>query len=923
VLAQQATDETQTIVITGSHLPRVDTETPSPVQIITAEDLQKSGYTTVAEVLQHLTSNGQGTLSQGFSSAFAAGATGISLRGLKTSATLVLIDGHRMAPYPLYDDGHTSFVDVSNLPFDAVERIEILKDGASAIYGSDAMAGVVNIILKKSMIGTKVAAESGTTTEGGGATTHASIMHGVGDYDQDGYNAYFNLEFRHQDDITYEQRAGDGAWQNLNWSGVGGVNKTPGVITPQNPIPSTLSPYLINPNVPFSGASNSSYFYPGGACGSYAQLASGGCAYQNPHAEIEPRTQNINLLGSFVKKIQGGWKLDVKASLFDSQTEQYPQFGSNGSMLTFPTSFTPLIAVAGGTPHLVGTTIPTITVPSNYPGNPFGVPAVINGVIPGAPLPNTQLNSLSTRLVADLTGSLGVWDIDTSAGYTRIATTQTMIGNLNVPALNAALNRAVNPFLITGPNSAADMAAIFPTATANVTSELDFIELHASRSFFRLPGGDLQFSTGGSFMRDALSAPAPALVGAGVISGNDNSNFTFAAGTQSTASAYAEIVAPILKSFEADGSLRYDHVSGTSDATTPKVGFKWTPNKAFALRGTASQGFRAPNPAETGRSGEVYQAFSTNDPVLCPGGIPTAGNIAKGSVVSACNFAPLQLLTANPNLLPEKSISETLGVVIEPVKGWSSTVDLYQITINNQVFPGAPSSTPVRGAPVQTQCADGNGGTYTCTPSVGPIVYYTSTFINASSVKTNGVDLDTRYKFHLGEYGNLLANLQWTHIFNYIFTEGGASYQLAGTHGPFLVGADTGNPKDKIQLILTWDRGPIQVATTFNWMSGFNLIDPSNGMTNCASGAAADGWFPGIPPPNQYCKVGSFLETDMSARYVVDKKLSVHAAITNLFNQAPPVDLNTFGGGQLPFNPSMHLPGAIGRFVSIGAIYNF
>src|SRR5580692_2974819 len=175
--AQQApADNTpvQEVVVTGSLIRRADIETPSPVQVITADELKQSGYTSIAQVLNNITANGQGTLSQGFAGAFAAGAEAVSLRGLNSSATLVLIDGHRVAPNAMFDDGQRSFVDISAIPFDAIERVEVLKDGASAQYGSDAMAGVVNIILKKSYVGTTINAEGGTATEGGGATAHAS-----------------------------------------------------------------------------------------------------------------------------------------------------------------------------------------------------------------------------------------------------------------------------------------------------------------------------------------------------------------------------------------------------------------------------------------------------------------------------------------------------------------------------------------------------------------------------------------------------------------------------------------------------------------------------------------------------------------------------------------------------------------------------
>ena len=166
--SQPSSQNLERVTVTGSNIRRTDSETPSPVQVISEAEIKKSGYTSISEVLQTLTANGAGTLSNAFPGAFAGSATGISLRGLNTSATLVLIDGHRMAPFPLSDDGQRSFVDISSIPFDAVERIEVLKDGASAVYGSDAMAGVVNIILKKNFKGTSVTADAGTTQKGGG-----------------------------------------------------------------------------------------------------------------------------------------------------------------------------------------------------------------------------------------------------------------------------------------------------------------------------------------------------------------------------------------------------------------------------------------------------------------------------------------------------------------------------------------------------------------------------------------------------------------------------------------------------------------------------------------------------------------------------------------------------------------------------------
>jgi len=927
-MAQQTSDNDQAgqvlqrVEITGSSIRRVDAETADPIQILTAQDLKNSGYTSVNDVLQHITSNGAGTLTQNFTGGFAAGGAGISLHGLNDNATLTLIDGHRMAPYALPDDGSRSFVDISNIPFDAIERIEILKDGASAVYGSDAMAGVVNIILKKNIVGTTVAAESGSSTEGGGTTSHASLTTGMGKLNEDGYNAYISMEYRHQDPIYFSQRQGDGLWQNMNWAPYGGVNNTAGVITKNNPTPGTLAPYLINPNVSptlANGQPNPAAFsfYQGTQCSSLSQLSSGGCAYVNPASVIQTRTENLNLLGSFTKKLADDWQLDIKASMFESK-DNLPQ-GLNG----VPSSFNQPIAFSSGVlPHLIGTAIPSITVPATYPGNPFGVAAHVSGPILGAPERDLTTDSKSYRLVADLTGTLGAWDIDASVGYSKVNLVENQIGNENVPALYAALNRSANPLSLTGPISPSDMASIFSNATAFNTSELDFGEVHASRSLAQLPGGDFVISTGGQYIHRDMYSPGLSWCG----NGSFGCSSSYVMGSQTDVAAYMEFLAPVLKTLEIDGAVRYDHISDTGNATTPKLGFKYTPSKAFAIRGTVSKGFRAPAASENGDSATIGGVGSGHDPVLCAGGVPATGNIAKGSVISSCNESLYTLAEANPSVGPERSTSETLGVILEPVKGWSTAIDLYSITIKDQIVggPSGPSSgvAPVRGAPVQTLCADGNGGSYTCTPNVGPILYYPGYDINSNQTQTKGLELDSRYRFNLGAYGKLTTDLQWSHAFSYVMTYGGTSYELAGTHGPGGPNDDSGNPKDRIQFTTTWDQGPWQVATTLHWTSGFNTLDQTIGVNVCGQSGQVGGWFPAGNTPQNFCQVGSFLETDLSVQYKLGKQWTFHGSVSNLFNQAPPVDVNTYGSGR-PYDLAFSAPGAIGRFVNAGVVYKF
>ena len=296
------------VVVTGSNVRRIDAETPSPVQVITAADMKRSGYTTVADVLHNITANNMGSLSQASPGAFAAGGSGVSLRGLTVGATLVLIDGHRMASYPIPDDGERDFVDISSIPIDAIERIEVLKDGASAVYGSEAIAGVVNVILKKTFVGTTIGAETGLTSHGDGATQHVTLMTGWGDLETDGHNAYIAIEARHQNSILLKDRP---YLTVTDWSPYGGANLTQGTNsgTPSGASsgPGSGTGYLTDS----SGNPTTDYF-PG--C-TQATGAADKCGYKNPHITLQPSTSNYDMLGRYTTNLPDGWQMNLQGSV--------------------------------------------------------------------------------------------------------------------------------------------------------------------------------------------------------------------------------------------------------------------------------------------------------------------------------------------------------------------------------------------------------------------------------------------------------------------------------------------------------------------------------------------------------------------------------------------------------------------------------
>ena len=228
-----------TIVVTGSLFRRTNTETASPVTTLSSETMEERGINTAAEAVQRIPSNNAGTIQQGWNTGFnfASGANAPALRGLTVQSTLSIVDGLRMAPYPLADDGQRNFVDLNTIPNAIIDRIEILRDGASSTYGADAIAGVINIITKKEIQGLHLNGSYGISQEGDAEEMRADATWGYGDLDEDGFNFYVSAEYQKQDplfarDREYPYNTSDwtgicspdtgSCMANLNWNGLTG-----------------------------------------------------------------------------------------------------------------------------------------------------------------------------------------------------------------------------------------------------------------------------------------------------------------------------------------------------------------------------------------------------------------------------------------------------------------------------------------------------------------------------------------------------------------------------------------------------------------------------------------------------------------------------------------------------------------------------
>lgn len=919
-----AGEELHTIVVTGSMIKRTDTETPSPVQVVTSQDLQESGYTSVSDVLRQLASNGQGTLSQSFNNAFAGGASGVALRGLTVGATLTLIDGNRMVPYPLSDDGQRSFVDVTAIPFNAVERIEVLKDGASSEYGSDAIAGVVNIILKKSYQGAEITADQGITQAKDGNMSHIAGIIGAGNLASDGYNAYLSFEWRRQGQILSSNRSG--LWTNLDWTGFGGLNTTPGSANnPTVPFPATLTGYIWNTGNANPALSNAA-FLPG--C-TYALQQANQCTFTDPGLQIQPPTSTFNVLSKISKSLGTEWIGDLTLSWFNSKSQQA---GDGFAGTGFPGGLFQIALSPTLPPTIVPNPPLVLTVPGNYPGNPFGVasPLIYNFSAGGPPL--SDFSTDTYRAMATAAGPVAGWDLHFSAGTEYALTTQTVYGAPNPLQIQQDLNALM-------PLSQIATSSAFAPSVGTESSQVNLVNATAQHELFQMPGGPLALGIGAEWWQKKLNATAPAAAATGMQLIND----AYAVGDQQDTAAFAEIQGKVIHGLEVDVAGRYDHYNTYGSSATPSVKLKWSPFDQFALRGTWGKGFRAPNVAEAGNSGEAFLAAAVADPLLCPN---AANANTAGNFPSQCSLELVGVQASNPKLQPEKSTNYTFGFILEPIRQTSLTVDYYDIKINQDIISAfelgglCPSclNLPglVRGPPVTLpECtntpASGACTTTNATTPVGLILYQPYPYENGSSDETSGIDLNLHSVIDLAAAGKLTAEVDYTHIMKFVLTAPGFYAELAGTHGPSGISGDTGNPKDRAVVRLTWDKGPAELAVTANYISSFGVEDGSAGQNTCAQAMYAaftleygSRFTPGSSFPQSFCTVGSFVETDLYGQWTFNDHFSMHGSVLNVFNRPPPIDMVTYGGGGgLAYDAAMHQAGAVGRFFSIGGTYRF
>ena len=962
VQAQQGSDDSSTktlekVIVTGSAIPRTEKETAAPVLTITRKDIERSGLTTVADVVRSISADNSGSLGNSFEGAFAGGASGVALRGLTVNSTLVLVDGRRVANYALDDDGERGFVDLNSIPLVAVERIEVLKDGGSALYGADAIAGVVNIILQKEFVGKDISAEVGGSQHGGGTHTRATGEFGTGRLSQNGYNAYFSIEYQRDDTIKASQRGfpyntndlssiggiNGQTDQPLQGSPIGSFNGTvePGVITAGlSPSPLNVTPVaggvpqLLN-TVPGANPcySGSSQAYIGGdstgASGQYCQI--------NPisYADIQPQVQRVGVHGKIEVKLNEDTSAYLKATFYDTKTLQAGNLGTGPSQIN-STSGSPLTANIGLPPTIIG---PNGTPIAN-PNDPFaaaGQWALIQYQFGDIPTSNT-LENQNYRMVGGVKGSFqafGTWDYDSALTINHTQLQVQAYGDLLTNQLLTDINNGSYHFLHSlGPTPQAVLNALAPEDSITNTTDLDMLDFRVSRELFMLAGGAAGLAMGAEYRYEAQNAPQldPTLTNPDGTTYNEYlSTFDLHTaqvfGKHDVTAFYTELDAPVLKSLDIDGAFRYDHYTDAADhGITPKIGIKWTPIQQVVLRGTFSEGFRAPSFAESGANssslGYTTSSAATalpNENCNTPGFIKQhcVNGVADAYVTSFYNQGVLT--TGSPNILPEKARNFTLGLVLQPIRAVSVSVDYYHIRKTNLVNPYPSGSiydayfnnptgyTPPTGVTLQTGAPDPQAPGAPALPIVVAAPY-----INANDETTQGYDIDLQMNFRPMPGMRVISELTYTEIMSFRLDQPGQpDNQYAGTQGPYALSSGAGTPRDRASWANTVEYGPLTVTATINWVDGYKEISEDTGSTNCLYGAD-------VPTG---CKIAPFNEVDLVGKYQIIKNLDATLNIQNLFDSKAPIDPADYAASN--YNSTYTQKGVIGRFFIGGVHYHF
>lgn len=893
-LAQQSAQTKEKIEVTGSNIKRTDTETPSVVQIISKDQIERSGATSVAELLRQIPAiSGGGTQDFDGGSGFQRGNNTASLRGLGSVATLILLNGRRVAPAPYADPnvGQGSGFNLNSIPLSAVERIEVLKDGSSAVYGSEAIAGVINIILRKDYRGAEIALNHWQSWEGGNyKSDQISGVIGMGDLARDRYNVLIAGEWYKRDPVSVRN------------SGSGIQNDAYAFLQSRG-LPTSQSSYP--PNVRRESAPGSGAFLTSG------RLPVDSRCPQDHRVTVATGVEECRFnVYDYLNVVAD---LERKSVMGRGTVQITPTMTAFAELMFSRSEY----IFASAPPALNGFTPTTwftrdgvrrsfqLILPVGHPDNPnaFREALAYRFLDIGGTADNLTLDS--SRAVAGLNGTFGAWDWETGLLFSKSKRVEERNDILNFTAVSQALANATYRF--TGTNSQALLDSMHPTLHDEGVSKLTSWDLKATRELMQMAGGPLAVAVGLELRKEEMDITSDPRTVAGDMIGLASSSVS---GDRNVSSFFAEFSVPVLKNLELSIAGRYDHYSDFGNSTTPKLGFKWLATDTLAARGTWGKGFRAPSLFQI--SSANVQAFNTiTDPLRCPNGTTPLPNGETGDCTGRTISS---LIQANTHLQPEKSTNHSLGIVWSPSTDFQASLDYWfihrtnfidrfssQTVINSEFIPGFGGGTVQRDPNTLTWIPG--------IPNSGPILSTVRRFDNFGDQVAAGYDLEALYKLGIGAWGKLTFEFAGTYYDknDWQFQKG---VNYTGGAGNFFAFE---SPRVKLVGTVLWDIRSWTFLARYNYISRWMYGDNDNGCYISATSAT-------FRLLGSQCYVSEWATGDLGVTYKGIRNLTLSLLVRNVTDRAAPYDPNT-ANTTLGFTPSLYNP--YGRYWQAGLSYKF
>ena len=836
------------VEITGSSIKRVDAEGALPVQVITRQDIERAGITSAEQLLATVSANVGGSFNmsanqaEGFTASTGthnSGSSSANLRGLGPDSTLVLLNGRRIADHGL----NGSSVDLNSIPFAAIERVEVLKDGASAIYGTDAIGGVINFILRHDYQGLEASASSDVTQHGGGEVYTASLLFGKGSLNDDGYNFMTTLSVDKNTALQGSQRSFQNGFQPAR-----GLS------------PDTMgTPYATQrfSNGFFLPGDPQEYDYANllalqGKCGSYPQMHPYDSAlWGNPY-----RAQ--------------GCSYDYGADWALMQPEQHQNLVSRASFKV-DSSNTAFVEITASHTSATDVYTPIQVSGFSYPaGGPYYQD--LSAYVPG--FDNTQPISLRWRCVPcgkreettasttyraliGMDGLIDGWDYKTGLSASGSnSNTDLVSGYVNTNLFQAALNTGlINPWAMPGQaQTAAGQAALNSAiVTGQVYSghtRLIQADGSASREIGNWQGNAISTAVGVDLRRETYEFNSNSNAANNIYQATSDPSLNQV--TRNIAAVYGELLVPIMKELEADAAVRHDRYSDFGGTTNPKLSLRYQPISSLMLRTSWSSGFHAPD-FEQMYAGQTPSTLNNAepDPLLCP---KNPGN----PTYCAQNWN--YQTGGNLNLKPEKSKQLSAGFVISPLNNLTASVDYWDIKRTDRIVTPDPVLVLANDPANVIRNPDGT------------INYIQAGFMNIAQDDTKGIDLGVKWDEKvMGDH--LYLNLDGTYMISHAVQNApqDPAVQFVGQFG------DSNNGYADLYL---------------RWRHTASLTWKHQDWTTTLSEQYDRGYYDELPvgviPPGFNYRVSSYSLYNLGVGYSGFKDTTINFTIKNLFDTAPP-----------------------------------